>query len=263
MTDPNAPTTPPAGWYPNSEGRQQYWNGSAWQDHYVNAAGSVVTRSQLEVPPAPVQVTLVRPTPPHTTSGASWVGLALAILAMIFAVIPAVSFFSWIVGVPALVLLIIGLAQRGRKKLVPAIGLGLDLLAWVISIIVSIVFVGAVANSGSTPDSGYGASSRPTSTATPVDTRVPVTFAGDGEQDSASQSLSGSYSVAWQTFGDCYYGADLKGGDDFLAPSIFTADTATSGTNQIHDLDAGSYYARVITGPAPTCKWTVTLTPVQ
>jgi hypothetical protein len=89
-----------------------------------------------------------------------------------------------------------------------------------------------------------------------------VTLAGDGEMNSKKVALEGDYAISWKTLGDCYYSASLKGGDTLIGPSAFTADAVTSGTGNIYDLKATDYYLDVITGPAPTCGWSVTLAPV-
>lgn len=112
---------------------------------------------------------------------------------------------------------------------------------------------------------GDGSAAQPTADADEPAADAPpagdaVTFAAEGEGSSAQAVLSGDYVITWQTFGDCYYSADLEGGSDFLPPQVFTASTATSGTNNVYDLDDGEYYVEVITGPAPGCGWTVTFT---
>lgn len=99
-------------------------------------------------------------------------------------------------------------------------------------------------------------------TATNPAAAAAVTLAGDGEMNSKKVALEGDYAVSWKTLGDCYYSASLKGGDTLIGPNAFTADAVTSGTGNIYDLKATDYYLDVITGPAPTCGWSVTLTPV-
>lgn len=89
------------------------------------------------------------------------------------------------------------------------------------------------------------------------DDREPVTFSGEGQTDTTKQPMSGDYSVSWQTLGDCYYGADLEdGGHDILS-----AEGVGSGTTNVYGLEPSEYYLQMITGPVPSCGWTITFTP--
>lgn len=90
---------------------------------------------------------------------------------------------------------------------------------------------------------------------------VGVTLSGDGKMNSKKVTLEGDYGVSWTTLGSCYYSADLKDGGAW-GKSVFTADEALSGTGNVYGLQATDYYLDVITGPAPGCGWSVTLTPI-
>ena len=49
------PTTPPAGWYDDGSGRQRYWDGTAWTDHFADtqpAAGPAATAQPGSTAPA-------------------------------------------------------------------------------------------------------------------------------------------------------------------------------------------------------------------
>lgn len=90
-----------------------------------------------------------------------------------------------------------------------------------------------------------------------------LTLAGDGKMKSKKVALKGDYGVSWTTLGSCYYSADLESEGDTWGESVFTAsDAPHSGTNNVYGLDAADYYLDVITGPAPSCGWSVTLTPI-
>lgn len=89
-----------------------------------------------------------------------------------------------------------------------------------------------------------------------------VTLSGDGKMKSKKVPLEGDYSISWKTLGACYYSADLENGGAW-GESVFTAsDRPHSGTSNVYGLDATDYYLDVITGPAPSCGWSVTLTPI-
>lgn len=85
--------------------------------------------------PAPVQT--------RTTSAVSWTALGFGIAGMLAAIIPGVSFFAWIFTFVALVLAIVGLAQKHRKKAVAGVSLGLSTVAFVTAVIVSVATLGS------------------------------------------------------------------------------------------------------------------------
>jgi hypothetical protein len=66
--------------------------------------------------------------------------------------------------------------------------------------------------------------------------------------------MGGNYLLTWKTLGRCTYYADLNGND------IFSASTATSGVNHIHNLATQNYWIHMVTGPAPDCAWSATFT---
>lgn len=87
-----------------------------------------------------------------------------------------------------------------------------------------------------------------------------ITISGEGEASTAPFELDGDYVVDWTTGGDCYYSADLETtGDEFVFETLFSASAATSGQTFIYGY-RGEFYADVITGPAPGCPWSATLT---
>lgn len=89
----------------------------------------------------------------RSTSVLSWIALGLAGLGFLLAVIPFASFVAWLFTLPAFILAIIGLVQKGRAKVVPAIALALSIVAFIIAIIVSVVTVAA----SPTGQSGFSA----------------------------------------------------------------------------------------------------------
>ena len=94
----------------------------------------------------------------------------------------------------------------------------------------------------------------------PADTREITTFTGEGDGNSVSAPMAGDYSVTWETRGSCYYSADLESATE--NESVFSADAATAGTTNLYGLPEGSYHVEMITGPAPSCGWTITFSPV-
>ncbi|PPF77159.1 DUF4352 domain-containing protein [Pseudoclavibacter sp. Z016] len=85
---------------------------------------------------------------PRTTSAISWTALGFGITGMLAAIIPGVSFFAWIFTLVALVLAIVGLAQKHRAKAVAGVSLGLSTVAFVTAVIVSMATLGSAGTEG-------------------------------------------------------------------------------------------------------------------
>ncbi len=84
---------------------------------------------------------------------------------------------------------------------------------------------------------------------------VEISGAGAGQSEPFPMNR-GNYKISYQTFKDCVYYADLElvSGERF-SESVFKADAAVEGTNNIYNIDQGLYYISVITGPS--CAWEV------
>lgn len=98
--------------------------------------------------------------------------------------------------------------------------------------------------------------------ATTVPTEAPIVLKADGDTTTAPFRLQGgNYSAKWQTLGpgDCYHGGHLMPGS---FANLVNAQGITSGETYVPGVKAGEYYVRMITGPAPRCRWQVTLTKV-
>ena len=89
-----------------------------------------------------------------------------------------------------------------------------------------------------------------------------IVFSGQGglNEQTASQKLSGSYSISWQTFGSCAYYANLSDNNE---SDLFDADGALTGHNIIHNISTGFYYVKVTTGPPPDCAWKAVFTSIK
>ncbi|WP_068480450.1 DUF4352 domain-containing protein [Pseudoclavibacter helvolus] len=111
------------------------------------------------------------PLPPKTTSAVSWTALGFGIAGMLAAIIPGISFFAWIFTLVALVLAIVGLAQKHRKKAVAGVSLGLSTLAFVTAVIVSI---STLANAGDDASDVVAESETAQEVAAPVETQEAV-----------------------------------------------------------------------------------------
>lgn len=86
----------------------------------------------------------------------------------------------------------------------------------------------------------------------------PIVLEGTGQTETAPFRLNGGrYRSTWETFNDCYYSAELEPG---LFVTVLNAQGATTGETFINNVKAGEYYVDMITGPAPRCRWKITLT---
>lgn len=90
-----------------------------------------------------------------------------------------------------------------------------------------------------------------------------VTLTGQGQEATDPFELAGgSYLVAYDFQQDCFYGAVLKdpSGQDFVYENVGTGSGPVKGETNLYDIDPGTYFVDVITGPPPGCPWSVTLT---
>jgi len=105
----------------------------------------------------------------------------------------------------------------------------------------------------------------PSSPSAEAEARLPSAFtlSGQGETSTPPFELDGDYSIDWTTGGDCFYSADLEStGDEPVYETLFSADAATSGQSFVYGV-SGEFYAEVITGPAPSCPWEMTIAPLR
>lgn len=124
MTD--APTNPPAGWYPDpsNAGQQRWWNGTGWTDHYqpVPVAGPVL--------PAPSQPTALatpeaerRPVVYNTWNasedakrGKNSFAVTALILGILAYVVLIASPLKWIAVLDALAAIVFGILAIRRSR---------------------------------------------------------------------------------------------------------------------------------------------------
>ena len=109
----------PAGWYDDGSGRQRWWDGSQWSDHFAPAT---------EPPSAPPTLTpaadMVSPaTKPPPVLG--FIGLGLAVVGTVLAFFPATFAFALAILFAAFVVSLIGVFKKNTAKWPSIVGMAL------------------------------------------------------------------------------------------------------------------------------------------
>jgi len=196
----------PAGWYPNPANPEEeiYWSGDTWStqrrprevtqssalgadsvdasaalpahDSSANAQTTVIESAVSEPattahPESELESEVSTPTPNHRVK--LWAAV-LAIVALVTAVIPGVSFFTWLFAIPAIILGLVSLMRLGRPRgqsLFAVIGGG---AAWLVAIIVSIVFLAGLGTGALHTTSLETTQGEPAPSDSPKPTTAPV-----------------------------------------------------------------------------------------
>jgi hypothetical protein len=89
---------------------------------------------------------------------------------------------------------------------------------------------------------------------------VNKTLTGTGANKTESFRLNGDYTVTLNTASDCYYGFSIdRTSDGNMEEHLGSHDGADSTSTRIYAVPSDSYFVDVITGPSPSCPWTVTI----
>jgi len=166
----------PAGWYPQPDGRQRYWDGEQWTEHFApNAATPVTTpatggesahpsfgdehvnpmggQSTPAPQVVPAQVDVKGP------NGLAVAGFVLALLGALSSFIPIVNLGGDFLALLGLIFGIVGLVQSGKRgagKGLAVAAIILAVAAFVISIVVNMTTVAAVNTAVKNIDTGQG-----------------------------------------------------------------------------------------------------------
>lgn len=137
----------PSGWYDDGSGRQRWWDGTQWTEHYAAVGGAAAPQQAMPfAQPAPA----AQPEPARSVSVLGIVGLGLAVLGTILVLIPVIVVF--VVGsvllLAALIVSIIALFRKGTQKWPGIAGIVLAVIggiagAVVFTITLFVTFVGS------------------------------------------------------------------------------------------------------------------------
>lgn len=126
----------PAGWHDDGSGRQRWWDGTQWTEHYApDQAAPAPVPSEPVTSAYPASV----PATPTATPILGFIGLGLAVLGTLLAFIPTVATFiiAVVVLLAAFVVSLIAVFKKNTRKWPSIVGM---ILAVVGGIIGSVVF---------------------------------------------------------------------------------------------------------------------------
>ncbi|KDA06078.1 hypothetical protein DC31_12720 [Microbacterium sp. CH12i] len=276
----------PAGWYDDGSGRQRWWDGQNWTEHFAPATPAepaeipaqreqvpAANQSEAQVPAVPAvpayaaaaQAPAQQYSPPTQTmadhslapqatqkpSVLGLVSLGLAVLGTIAVCIPAVMIVGWVLLFAAFVVAIVAFFMKGKKW--PAIaGLALSIVGTILGFIMVFVFGLFLLNSAidsydpSTPDSSQ------TDEGTGSDTGVTET-----SNRPTAQELADGFKILVGLSGAEGYTDEmlLCFGNEFLA-SDMSDDTLwqiASGDDNFTDPDMALEFSEGLAAAMPVC----------
>jgi Protein of unknown function (DUF2510) len=144
----------PAGWYPQPDGQQRYWDGQQWTESFAPGAATPVTtpatggelarlwpenehvnRMSDQLTPAPQVVPV--PVEVNGSNGLAVAGFVLALLGALSSFIPIVNIGGDFLALLGLIFGIIGLVQSGKR----AAGRGLSIAAIILAVVAFVISI--------------------------------------------------------------------------------------------------------------------------
>jgi len=165
-----------AGWYPQPDGQQRYWDGQHWTEHFAPGTAIPVTTPATDGEPArswpenehvipmsdqltPAPQSVGAPVEVKGSNGLAVAGFVLALLGALSSFIPIVNIGGDFLALLGLIFGIIGLVKsgsRGAGKGLSIAAIILAVAAFVISIVVNMTTVAAVNTAVKSIDTGQG-----------------------------------------------------------------------------------------------------------
>jgi hypothetical protein len=165
----------PAGWYPQPDGQQRYWDGQQWTENFAPGAAPVgppatggeparpafknehVSPVSEQLTPAPQSVGA--PAVVKGSNGLAVAGFVLALLGALTSFIPVVNIGGDLLALLGLIFGIVGLVKSGSKGAGKGLSIAAIILAvaaFAISIVVNMTTVAAVDTAIKNIDTGQG-----------------------------------------------------------------------------------------------------------
>lgn len=122
----------PAGWYDDGSGRERWWDGSQWTDHYAARPG-----------PPPLQDAGARGwTPPAKSRPVlGFIGFGLAVLGTLLACLPVTFAIALVVLFAAFVVSLIGVFRKNATKWPSIAGMALSPVGASVGLVVTLVII--------------------------------------------------------------------------------------------------------------------------
>ena len=166
----------PAGWYPQPDGQQRYWDGERWTEHTAPGAAPPVTApitaaepprplsgnehvNAVGDPPARAPQSVGTPAQVKGSNGLAVAGFVLALLGALSSFIPIVNLGGDFLALLGLIFGIIGFVQSGKRGAGKGLAIAAIILAvaaFLISIVVNMTTVAAVNTAVKNINTGQG-----------------------------------------------------------------------------------------------------------
>lgn len=129
-----------AGWYDDGSGRQRWWDGERWTEHFAPEPAD----APVLVAPAPASAmdpaaTTVAATGTAAAPVLGYIGLGLAVLGTVLACIPAVFVIGGVVLLAGFVVSLIGLFKAGAAKWPSIVGMVLSVIGGILGTVILVV----------------------------------------------------------------------------------------------------------------------------
>lgn len=163
-----------AGWYDDGSGRQRWWDGERWTDHFAPEHQGVAQVPSPQPQGGHVYAAPMASVPPESQRSQpilGYLGLGLAVLGTILACIPATFIFGVILLIAGFVVSLIGVFNAKAAKWPSIAGILLSVLGGVIGTAVTLAIIAASLAGPTSPSDTTGA---PPTTSTESPTEPPT-----------------------------------------------------------------------------------------
>ncbi|GAA1544729.1 hypothetical protein HD600_000256 [Microbacterium ginsengiterrae] len=269
----------PAGWYDDGSGRQRWWDGQQWTEHFAPEAPAVP-----DVPPAADSQPYGTGTPetsafaagyPETSTGyvspaeqtapraphiVGWIALGAAVLGFILVCVPPIILVGWFLLFAAFVLSVVAFFLKG-KKWAPIVAICLSVVGAIVGGILALVFFTAAFVTAVEDEIDYATSSP--SSAFPED-ELDDDADADADSDAGTSTgrptsdevAAGLAEIVEATGAEGYTDAHLQCiADEFVASDMSdeVLQHIAAGDEMFDDAEAALAFAEAFGDALPVC----------